>query len=298
MTRLSFITAAILCLAAPGLAQHKQEQQQNVTTTMPPEQQQQQGQQNATTSMPSQHQNTTATTPVQGHQNATTGTQQQGGQGEQRPSALSQLEVLMLGNHSGMDPNQTHSFFQNDYQIVNHSPHEICNVSLSAPLENPERTWVSSSYNAQITNSTRKRGIDIMTPAGDTTSIPANGVLNIGYILQQAVQSGQGAMGNMTTMAGGHAGAVLTIESAQYCDQMPGHQQQQQQQQTPQGGQTNVTTGGMTGGAGNMTTGGTTGGAGNMTTGGTTGQEQTPKTTGGGARAKTANGKKPSFRHV
>lgn len=277
MARLSFITAAVLCLAAPGLAQHKQEKQQNVTTTAPPEQQQQEHQ-NATTSMPPQQQNVTTTTPMQG-QNATTGTQQQGGQGEQRPSAMSQLEVLLLGNHSWMDPNQTHAFFQNDYQIVNHSPHEICNVSLSAPLENPERTWVSSSYNAHLTNSTRKRGIDITAPAGDTTTIPANGALNIGYILQQVVQGGQGAMGNLTTMAGGHGGAVPTIESAQYCDQVPQHQHQQE-------GQTNTTTG---------MTGGTTGTAGNTTT---QGQEQATNTTGNGARAKIAKGKKPSLRHV
>lgn len=264
MTRLAFISGAVLCLAIPGLAQHKQVQQQQNVTTTPPVQQQQQ---NVTTTPPKHQQ--------QERQNATTSTQQHGGQEEQRPSAMSQLEVLLLGNHSWTDPNQTYSFFQNDYQIVNHSPHEICNVSLSTPLENPERTWVSSSYNAHLTNSTGKRGIDIMAPADNSTFIPANGMLNIGYVLQQAVQSGQDTMGNMTTMAGGLSRDPPTIESAQYCDELH---------------KNDATTGGMTGGAGNVTT------RGNVTAHGQ--EERSNTTVVGGSRAKAINGKKHNFRHV
>ncbi|GAB5037441.1 Hypothetical protein NocV09_07900110 [Nannochloropsis oceanica] len=280
MTRLAFITGIALCFIIPGLAQNKQAaQQQNVTTT--PQMQQQQ--QNATTT-PSgqQHQQQerqNATTPTvhqqQERQNTTTGTQQHGEQEELRPSAMSQLEVLLLGNHSWTDPNKTYSYFQNDYQIVNHSPHEICNVSLSTPLENPERTWVSSSYNAHLTNSTGKRGIDIIAPADNSTFIPANGMLNIGYILQQAVQSGQGNMSNMTTMASGLSRDPPTVESAQYCDEL---------------NQTDATTGGMTGGADNTTT------RANVTTHGQ--EERNNTTVVGGSRAKAINGKKRNFRHV
>lgn len=48
-----------------------------------------------------------------------------------RPSALSQLEVLLLGNHTWHDQTNMLHYEQSDYQIVNHSPDAICNVTLS-----------------------------------------------------------------------------------------------------------------------------------------------------------------------
>jgi hypothetical protein len=171
MARLSLIASGILLMAATPCFS-----QQNVTSTTPVPTK-------PTTSVPAAptpQQNQTITTPT----NVTTGAQptntSTGGQQGQRPSALSQLELTLLGNHSWFDPNKTLQFFQNDYQIINHSPNEICNVTLSAPLMNPESTSVESSYNVKISNSTQTRGIDILAPFGDTHSIPANGVMNIG----------------------------------------------------------------------------------------------------------------------
>ena len=49
-----------------------------------------------------------------------------------RATCTTETQIKPLGNHSWFDPNNNLLHFQqNDYQIVNHSPHEICNVSLS-----------------------------------------------------------------------------------------------------------------------------------------------------------------------
>jgi hypothetical protein len=40
-------------------------------------------------------------------------------------------QVLLQGNHSWFDPNNLIQYEQNDFQIVNHSPNEICNVTLT-----------------------------------------------------------------------------------------------------------------------------------------------------------------------
>jgi hypothetical protein len=86
----------------------------------------------------------------------TTGNQTAGG----RPSAMSQLEVrtfrmidlqmrldshivfqthmhtqvLLKGNHTWFDPSNLIHYEQSDYQIVNHSPDAICNVTLTVRL--------------------------------------------------------------------------------------------------------------------------------------------------------------------
>lgn len=204
MARLSLVASGLLLMAAtPCFAQ------QNVTTTTPVPTE-------PTTSVPAAptpQQNQTTTTPT----NVTTGAQptntSTGGQHGERPSALSQLELTLLGNHSWFDPNKTLQFFQNDYQIINHSPNEICNVTLSAPLVNPESTSVESSYNVKISNSTQMRGIDLLAPFGDTHSIPAGGVMNIGYILMHPLSAAPGnttAEGNVSPMSG-----PVTIQSAQ-----------------------------------------------------------------------------------
>ncbi len=154
-----------------------------------------------------------------------------------------------------MDAGNTMHFFQNDYQVINHSPHDVCNVTLSATLSNPQNTTVANSYNARLANSsTHKQGIDIFAPEGDQHTIPANGALNLGFTLMQQVEQ---AVGNTTTsMAGGSlfGGALPTVETAQYCDEM---------QQGTQGMQGNTTTGG---GAQGMQGNTTTGMQGNTTT--------------------------------
>jgi hypothetical protein len=193
MARLSLIASGLLLMAAtPCFGQ------QNVTTTAPTPTE-------PTTSVPTAptpQQNQTATTPT----NTSTG-----GQHGERPSALSQLELTLLGNHSWFDPNKTLQYFQNDYQIINHSPNEICNVTLSAPLVNPESTSVESSYNVKISNSTQMRGINIFAPMGDTHSIPPNGgTLNLGYVLLIPLSH---APGNNTAEENVSTGPV-TITSA------------------------------------------------------------------------------------
>ncbi|TFJ80830.1 hypothetical protein NSK_007830 [Nannochloropsis salina CCMP1776] len=262
MFRLFYVASITLCLATRGLAQLQQEQnprQQNVTTTLGPsnQQQEQQGEQNTTTGVPTQQEE------------------------EERPSAMSQLEVLLLGNHSWFDSNQTYHYFQNDYQIVNHSPHEICNVTLSAPLEKAEEFQVASSYNVKVTNSTQKRGIDLMAPMGDTHSIPANGILNIGYVLKQIVEGGQGAMSNMTPMSGNSTSATPTIEHAEYCDDTR-QEQQQQHQQHQHTGRTNTTTRSSE----------------HPTSGVTGGMQQNSSTSGGNVHTSQNNRKKFVLRHV
>lgn len=39
--------------------------------------------------------------------------------------------MLLKGNHSWFDPSNLIHYESNDYQIVNHSPDAICNVTLS-----------------------------------------------------------------------------------------------------------------------------------------------------------------------
>lgn len=78
---------------------------------------------------PAANQTTTTPAPMQQPTTTTTTTNQTMTSG--RPSALSQLEVLLLGNHTWNDPTNMLHYQQNDYQLVNHSPDAICNVTLS-----------------------------------------------------------------------------------------------------------------------------------------------------------------------
>ena len=47
------------------------------------------------------------------------------------PSTHTRKQVLLKGNHSWFDPSNLIHYESNDYQIVNHSPDPICNVTLS-----------------------------------------------------------------------------------------------------------------------------------------------------------------------
>lgn len=109
--------ALILCVRAQEQATvvETPANQTTAVETAPPAEQQPMQPTNQTTTMPANQTQTTT-----------------GG----RPSALSQLEVLLLGNHTWHDQTNMLHYEQSDYQIVNHSPDAICNVTLSVRYGN------------------------------------------------------------------------------------------------------------------------------------------------------------------